>query len=53
MVFIVSIPMKGDYLENVPEDSPYWVKGADGKPVLDLPCLVLTKSILHTPSPRR
>ena len=53
MVFIVSIPMKRDYLENVPEDSPYWVKGADGKPVRNLPCLVLTKSILHTPSPRR
>lgn len=37
MIFIVEIPMKGDYLGIVPEDSPYWVKGADGKPVRDHP----------------
>ena len=40
MIFLVHIFTKGDYLYhpgNVPEDSPYWKKDADGKPIRDHP----------------
>ena len=32
MVFVVDIPMKADYHGFLPDESPYWKKGADGKP---------------------